>query len=70
MHLVANWKRILLRAHSMWAFYWSLVALVAPDVIYIVTGRDTNPRFWWGLAFALIVYGIVGRIKSQGIDDA
>ena len=70
MHLVKNWKAIVAKAHSMWAFYLSLVALVAPDLIFLATGRDTNPRFWWGIAFALIVYGIIGRIKSQGIDDA
>lgn len=68
MKLVANWKRIAGQAHSMWAFYLSLVALLAPDAIYLLSGVDTNPRLWWAIAFLLIVYGILGRIKDQGID--
>lgn len=69
MKLVKNWKRIVLRAHSMWAAYLGLLALAAPEAIYTFTGIDTNPRLWWFAGMSLLIYGIFGRIKSQGIDD-
>lgn len=69
MKLVRNWKAIALHAHSMWAFYLSLVALVMPDVLFLILERDpVSPRVWWLVAFALIVYGIWGRLKDQGLD--
>ncbi len=68
MRLISNWRAVAARAHSMWAFYLSVLCLVAPDAIYLVAGRDTNPRTWWMLALALLVYGIWGRLKDQGID--
>lgn len=68
MRLVKNWRDIARRAHSMWAFYLSVVALVAPDVIYMTLAIDTSPRLWWVLALALLLYGIWGRLKDQEID--
>ena len=50
MKLVKNWRDIACRAHSMWAFYLSVVALIAPDAIYLAVGIDTSPRLWWILA--------------------
>lgn len=68
MKLVANWRAIALRAHSMWAFYLSVLCLIASDAIYFFAGVDTSPRLWWLLALALLIYGIWGRLKDQGID--
>jgi GH24 family phage-related lysozyme (muramidase) len=68
MRLVENWRAIATRAHSMWAFYLSVVCLIAPDLIFYFLGRDTSPRLWWFLALALLIYGIVGRLRAQGID--
>lgn len=68
MKLVKNWRDVAKRAHSMWAFYLSVIALVAPDAIYLVAAIDTSPRIWWILALALLLYGIWGRLKDQGID--
>lgn len=68
MKLVPNAKRIALRAHSMWANYLGLACLLAPELIYATTERDTNPRWWWIAALVLIAYAIVGRLKDQGID--
>ncbi|WP_322889299.1 MULTISPECIES: lysozyme [unclassified Yoonia] len=68
MKLVKNWRDIACRAHSMWAFYLSVVALIAPDAIYLAVGIDTSPRLWWILALALLIYGICGRLKDQAID--
>jgi GH24 family phage-related lysozyme (muramidase) len=68
--LIPDWKTIARRAHSMWAFYLSVLALVAPDVIYYAFERDTNPRMWWGIALALLIYGIVGRLLRQSSVDS
>jgi hypothetical protein len=71
MKLVHNWRSIVARSHSMWAFYLSFVALVVPEILFLVLGYDiASPRFWWGVGVALLGYGIIGRIKDQGIGDA
>lgn len=69
MRLVPNAGAILRRAHSMWANYLGVLCLLAPELIFMTTGRDTNPRVWWVLGLALIVYGIIGRVRDQGIDN-
>lgn len=68
MKLIPEWKSVLIRAHSMWAFFLSLILLVAPDAIYLIWGVDTNPRLWWVLGLAALIYGIAGRLTDQGID--
>lgn len=68
MKLVPNAKRIAMRAHSMWATYLGIICLLAPDVIYLMAERDTNPRIWAIAGLLLLVYGALGRIKDQGID--
>lgn len=70
MKLVKNWKKIAAKSHSMWAFYLSVIFLIAPELIYLMFGRDTNPRVWWIIALACLIYGIFGRLKDQGIDRA
>lgn len=70
MKLVKNWKRICLRSHSMWANYLGVAVLVAPEGLYVALEYDVaSPRLWWALGVALIVYGMVGRLKSQGISE-
>lgn len=68
MKLIDNWKDIAARSHSMWAFYLSLVLLIIPEAVFLMLGRDTNPRVWWLLGVVALIYGIVGRLKDQGID--
>lgn len=68
MRLVENWKEISLRAHSMWAFYLSFIALFMADIIYVATGRDTDPRMWIYISAAFLLYGIAGRLFAQGIE--
>lgn len=67
MKLIPNAKRIMLKAHSMWANYLGILCLLAPEAIYYFTQIDTNPRLWWIAGVALIIYGIIGRVKDQGI---
>ncbi|MGH1330763.1 MAG: lysozyme [Paracoccaceae bacterium] len=68
MKLIANWKSVAKTAHSMWAFYASLFCLLLPEVIFWGFEIDTNPRIWWMLGVALLIYGIIGRLWDQGID--
>jgi hypothetical protein len=67
MKLIHNWKAVALHSHSMWAFYLSLIALLTPDVVFYVWGVDTNPRLWFVLGVGLLIYGIAGRLKDQGL---
>ncbi len=68
MKLISNWKTVALRAHSMWAFYLSLAALLLPEAMFLLLGHDVaSPRFWWGVAAVLLAYGIWGRLKDQRI---
>lgn len=68
MKLIPNWKDVAYRAHSMWAFYASFACLLLPEAIYWLFEIDTNPRFWWFLGVALLIYGVIGRLKDQNID--
>jgi len=70
MGLIPNWKKVATHSHSMLAFYLSLLALITPDILFLILGRDiASPRFWWGIGVALLAYGIIGRLKDQGIGD-
>lgn len=69
MNIIHDWKFIAARAHSMWAFYLSLIALLLPDAIYWAFETDTNPRLWFWIGVALLIYGIVGRLLDQGVDQ-
>ena len=68
MKLVKNARHIALRAHSMWASYLGILCLLVPEIVFWLFERDTNPRLWWLLGIGLIIYGIIGRLKDQGID--
>lgn len=69
MKLINNWRGVALRSFSMWANYLGIACLVAPEIIYIVSEVDTNPRIWWVGGLVLIVGGIIGRVLDQAIDD-
>ncbi|EAU45059.1 glycoside hydrolase family protein [Salipiger bermudensis] len=68
MRLIENAGAVARRSHSMWGFYLTGVFLILPDLIWVVAGIDTNPRIWWVAAFAAWIYGMIGRLKDQGID--
>ncbi len=70
MKLVPNARQIAKRSHSMWAGYLGLLCLVLPEALFWLFGRDTNPRIWWILGVALVAYGLIGRVKDQGIDGS
>lgn len=68
MKLIPNWKSVAKTAHSMWAFYASLICLIVPEIIFWLFDTDTHPRIWWAAGILLLFYGVVGRIVDQGID--
>lgn len=67
MKLIPDAKTVALKSYSMWANYCGIAAILAPDAIYLSTGRDTNPHMWLAIGLGLIIAGIAGRIVSQGI---
>jgi hypothetical protein len=48
--------------------YLGLLCLVLPEALFWLFGRDTDPRLWWILGVGLVAYGLIGRVKDQGID--
>ncbi|WP_299084147.1 lysozyme [uncultured Ruegeria sp.] len=68
MKLIPNWKSVAQKAHSMWAFYASLICLLLPEIIFLHFDTDTHPRIWWVAGIVLLVYGVFGRLWDQGID--
>ena len=70
LRLVQNWREIVKGAHSMWALYLGIICLNAPDLIYLIVERDTDPALWAMMGNALFAYGAFGRIRDQGISDA
>ena len=66
--MIENWKAVALRSHSMWAQYLALICLIAPEAAFILMGYDVaSPRMWWTLGVLLSLYGVVGRLKKQGL---
>lgn len=64
--LVPKWKFILLQSYTAWAFYALAMVTLLPDLIYIATEIDTDPRVWSALQLWIIGLGIVGRLVLQG----
>lgn len=70
MRLIPNARQIALRSYSMWASYLGIACLILPELIFWLSGRDTDPRLWWIMGLALIIGGIIGRVVAQGIDHS
>lgn len=64
--LVKDWKRVLLIGYSTWAFIAAIICLTAPDIIYRLFERDTNPYVWGRLGLMFLVGGLIGRLLEQG----
>lgn len=60
-----NWRTIMSRTYTAWAFYALALVTFMPDLIFWITGRDTNPVFWSGLHLWIIGLGIFGRVVLQ-----
>lgn len=68
MKLVPNARNIALKAVSMWMMYLGFLSLNAPDLIYWLFERDTNPAIWSITGNLLFVAGVIGRLVDQGLD--
>ena len=69
MAMIKNAKAVALRSHSMWAFYLGVIAFNMPDILFLSLGYDVaSPRLWSVIGNVLFVYGIIGRLKDQGIE--
>lgn len=65
-----KWKSIALRSYTAWAFYLLAIITVAPDLIYLSAGVDTNPVVWSALQIWVIALGILGRVVLQPKEGA
>ncbi|TDE33180.1 lysozyme [Antarcticimicrobium sediminis] len=65
-----NWRAIVIRSYTAWAFYALAAITLAPDIIYMVSGRDTNPTIWAMLQIWVIALGVIGRLVLQPREGA
>lgn len=65
-----NWKSISLVSYTAWAFYALAVITAAPDLIFLLSGVDTNPAMWSALQIWIILLGILGRLVLQPREGA
>lgn len=65
-----GWKSIALRSYTAWAFYALAAITLAPDLIYLLFGRDTNPAIWSALQIWIVLLGILGRLILQPREGA
>ncbi|MEP5730844.1 MAG: lysozyme [Sulfitobacter sp.] len=65
-----NWRAIALRSYTAWAFYVLALITVAPDIIYLAVGVDTNPAVWSSLQIWVILLGLAGRLVLQPRENA
>jgi len=70
MKLIPNWKDVVLYSHSMWANYLGIGAILTPEMLYLMLQVDTDPRIWFALGVMFLLYGLLGRIKDQGIGSS
>lgn len=61
----SNWREIIVRSYSAWAFYVLAIITLAPDAIYLAFEVDTNPAVWSALQIWAIILGIGGRLVLQ-----
>lgn len=69
MKLVDNWKQLAFKAHSMWAQYAAVGLLLTPEALFWGLEYDTNPYLWWTMAIIASVYGIIGRLIKQEVEN-
>ena len=65
MQLVPQAGRIAKISYSMIAFYALAAVTLAPDIIFLAFGVDTNPATWSLLQLLVIAGGVVGRLIVQ-----
>ena len=70
MKLIKNWKTVALKAHSMWAVYLGILVLLGPEIAFMILGYDiVSPYLTGYLGILLLIYGGIGRLWDQHIED-
>lgn len=65
-----KWRWLALSSYTALAFYTLAAITLAPDLIYLAAGIDTNPRVWSFLQLWTILLGFVGRLILQPREGA
>lgn len=65
MKLIPDARRVALTTYSFWAQVLGLLALLLPELRYVVTGRDTDPVLLWWAGVLLLLFGLIGRLVQQ-----
>ena len=65
-----DWKAIVLKSYTAWAFYALAFLTIAPEAIYLAAEVDTNPAVWSSLQLWVILLGILGRVVLQPLSGA
>lgn len=63
--IVSDWKKVVSVSFSLWMDVIGLVILVVPQLLYAVTGIDTDPQLLLCIGVLLIFAGIIGRLLEQ-----
>lgn len=63
--LIKDWAKISLTSYTVWAIYVLAILVNASDMIFIITGIDTNPRVWTFWINIGLVLTFVGRFIKQ-----
>lgn len=69
MKLIPNAKQVAKKSLSLWVNRSAFALMILPEVLYALTGIDTNPAllFWAGAALYVAVE--ISRLIDQGIGD-
>lgn len=69
MKLIPNAKQVAKKSLSLWINRLAFALMILPELLFLVTGIDTNPAllFWSGAALYIAVE--VARLVDQGIGD-
>lgn len=65
MKLVDDWRTVIREAGSFWFQVAGIVALVAPELRYRLTGAETDPYALWWLGLFLLLAGLASRVIRQ-----
>lgn len=63
--LIKNWREVARIAYSVWFAIAALILLHASDLIYTLTGIDTNPNSWTWILTWMLIGVIVSRFIPQ-----
>lgn len=63
--LIEDWRRVTAQSYALWFQIFGLIALILPEVLFYMTGRDSDPYFLWFVGVGFSFAGIVLRLVRQ-----